>query len=54
MIFDAAMIGPVLSSGAKVRKGPMYSAGERSLHMTRDKAFQRRHKKIWEMAMKEC
>ncbi len=35
------------------RKGPFYGAMQQSLHITRDHAFHKRRRKIWDMAFKQ-
>ncbi|KAF1960190.1 cytochrome P450 [Byssothecium circinans] len=52
-IFDPAAIQPLLGFKSPTTKGPFYDLLTKSLHLSRDKAFHRQRRKIWDNAMKD-
>lgn len=53
-IFDPAAIQPLLGLNSMTTKGPWYDIMDKSLHLTRDHAFHRQRRKVWDNALKEC
>ncbi|KAF2089797.1 putative benzoate 4-monooxygenase cytochrome P450 [Saccharata proteae CBS 121410] len=53
-ISDPAAIIPVLGLSSKTTKGPFYGSMQQTVHTTRDKAFHRRRRRIWDVAFKEA
>ncbi|KAL2794966.1 cytochrome P450 [Aspergillus keveii] len=52
VIFDAAAITPVLGFASITGKGPFYDSMETSVNTTRDRAFHRKRRKVWDNAFK--
>ncbi|KAL4902353.1 hypothetical protein BDW74DRAFT_186886, partial [Aspergillus multicolor] len=52
VIFDAAAITPVLGFASVTGKGPFYESMETSVNTTRDRAFHRVRRRVWDAAFK--
>ncbi|OJJ42108.1 hypothetical protein ASPZODRAFT_137494 [Penicilliopsis zonata CBS 506.65] len=53
VIFDSAAITPILGFASVTGKGPFYDSMETSVSTTRDHAFHRQRRKIWDLAFKQ-